>query len=444
MKILIFSALIATSITTQANYLIVNKNVSLVSKQYQSNDLTLELPALDPMVIKDSIFSPNAQITEITNKNEKLSLEYLLNKAKNKVVGYRDTNDGSYENYTLLNDNFPLFLQKGSTIKVVNDFTQTKNINFKFDSTTEINSINDSTTIRFSEKYENPVINYLTQGITYRPSYNIYMDGSKTMVNGYFTINNATPNSYEDVEITIVNADINTNFQRARTQRRAYKNIEMSYSLAKAVSVDTAVGFDISKSKDYFVYNYPGKITLNKRSDVKFNFANLYSPNTQKSFKKNLNWYSSGKDMKFDIHNTIPDKIQSEVFPSGLAYVYERQAGKDIFVGTVKTKHTTPGNKFEFSSQKSNLISLNSSSYIRETFKGLFNNKKRHKEEKTLEVNNKSSEYADIILEISMPNDLIKLEVVGASEHERKGNLLAIKFKVNPNAKQKIKLTIIH
>ncbi len=301
-------------------------------------------------------------------------------------------------------------------------YRKTKNINFKFDSTTEINSINDSTTIRFSEKYENPVINYLTQGITYRPSYNIYMDGSKTMVNGYFTINNATPNSYEDVEITIVNADINTNFQRARTQRRAYKNIEMSYSLAKAVSVDTAVGFDISKSKDYFVYNYPGKITLNKRSDVKFNFANLYSPNTQKSFKKNLNWYSSGKDMKFDIHNTIPDKIQSEVFPSGLAYVYERQAGKDIFVGTVKTKHTTPGNKFEFSSQKSNLISLNSSSYIRETFKGLFNNKKRHKEEKTLEVNNKSSEYADIILEISMPNDLIKLEVVGASEHERKGS----------------------
>ncbi len=112
MNKLIFSVLIATTITAQANYLIVNKNVSLVSKQYQSNELTLELPALDPMVIKDSIFSPNAQITEITNKNEKLSLEYLLNKAKNKVVGYRDTNDGSYENYTLLNDNFPLFLQK--------------------------------------------------------------------------------------------------------------------------------------------------------------------------------------------------------------------------------------------------------------------------------------------------------------------------------------------
>lgn len=441
MKKIIFSTLIVATVATRADYLVINKNVSLVSQEHKSTSQTLELPNLDHTIIRDSIYSPNTPIEEITENKEKLSLEKLLQRARNTVVEYRESDDGSYEKYMLLNDSFPMLLKRDKKVKVITGRDQAKNINFG--NVIDQVDINDSTIVKFVDIPESPIINYLTTGITYRPSYNIYMDGDRTSVNGYFTINNNTENSYSDVDVTIINANINTNFQQPKKVSRKFSNVEVSYSMAKVASVDTATGLTVSDSKDYFIYKYPKKISLKKKSDMKFNFANLHSSATKKYYKKKIDWYTTGKDIKFNINNVIPGGVQTQVIPAGIAYVYERQEDGDIFVGTVEIKHTAPNNKLEFSSQKSNLVSIDSSSYTREKIEGMFNNRNRYKEKKSISVKNDSQNHADIIMEVNLPSDLIKLKVSGAKGYKRKGNLLTIKYRIKPSTKQKIQLEII-
>ncbi len=314
------------SLTITKSDSLIQDNIS-VSLEKNYNTIETYLPK---STVPNSIFiqplSAELKSSSFFFLNSSTLLSSYLNKEIEIISG-----DKTYKG-TLISVS-PILLQSNSKIIELNSYDSISYTEEKYNS-------NPKLSIELFSKFpikETINLSYLVQGITWKPSYSLFIDNQSSLFTSDFIITNNTQDTFSDFSISL-----------STTEKTPSYPLYYSAYDSKTSSIREEGQAYIQQSlSEHYLYEIKENQTILPNSQHSIPFFSS-TPSFQKEYYFNTGYYTTeGKaNLKYIIDNTESNSL-GKPLPSGTVRIYEKKNSVFVPISETTIQNTQKNEKIE-------------------------------------------------------------------------------------------------